>query len=111
MTGQLATRAVTGGLGRGPRGQLTTLSSGVEWCPIPGCKVQIDPSRLMCRAHWYMVPKNMRDRVWATWRSGQGAFSSEHEDAVRRAVVAVPADGSERAASPPGRGSSRRQPR
>ncbi len=89
MTGQLVSRAVTGGLGRGPRGQLTTLRSGADRCPIPRCDDQIDPSRLMCRRHWYMVPKALRDRVWATWRSGQGAFSREHQDAVRLAVTAV----------------------
>jgi len=43
----------------------------------------------MCRSHWYMVPKELRDQVWATWRSGQGAFSSEHREAVRTAVTAV----------------------
>jgi hypothetical protein len=89
MTGRLAARAVTGGLGRGPRGQLTTLQSGADACTIPGCGRQIDPSRLMCREHWYTVPKELRDRVWATWRSGLGAFSTEHQDAVRAAVAAV----------------------
>ena len=89
MTGHLAARAVTGGLGRGPRGQLTTLRSGAGECSIPRCHGHIDPSRLMCRAHWYMVPKDVRDQVWSTWRSGQGAFSREHQDAVRVAVAAV----------------------
>jgi hypothetical protein len=36
-----------------------------------------------------MVPKEHRDDVWATWRSGAGAFSNEHQDAVRTAVAAV----------------------
>jgi hypothetical protein len=89
MTGQSSSRAVTGGLGRGPRGQLTTLWSGLDWCPIPRCTCQIDPSRLMCREHWYMVPKAARDLVWFTWRSGQGALSGEHQDAVRVAMAAV----------------------
>jgi len=89
MTSQLASRAVTGGLGRGPRGQLNTLWSGVDPCPITECEGKIDPSRLMCRAHWYMVPKILRDRVWETWRSGQGAFCLEHQDAVRVATAAV----------------------
>jgi hypothetical protein len=82
-------KAITGGFGRGPRGRQSTLGSGSNFCPIPGCGSQIDPSRLMCRAHWYVVPKDMRDRVWATWRSGQGAFSAEHQDAVRVAIAAV----------------------
>ena len=89
MTGQLAVRAVTGGRGRGPRGQLATLWSGIDWCPIPLCERPIDPSRLMCRVHWYMVPKEIRDEVWATWQSGRAAYSSEHRAAVRKAVVAV----------------------
>ncbi|HEX6934689.1 MAG TPA: hypothetical protein VF162_21285 [Streptosporangiaceae bacterium] len=89
MTGQLASRAVTGGRGRGPRGQLTTLWSGADRCVIPRCDDPIDPSRLMCRTHWYMVPKDLRDRVWATWRSGQGAYTGDHRDAVRVAVAAV----------------------
>lgn len=82
-------KAVTGGHGRGPRGRLSTLGSGINFCSIPGCGWEIDPSRLMCRCHWYAVPKLMRDRVWATWRSGQGAFSAEHQDAVRIAITAV----------------------
>lgn len=92
MTSQLTAdqaRAVTGGCGRGPRGRVVTLGSGVSFCPIPDCGIQIDPSRLMCRAHWYVVPKHTRDQVWATWRSGQGAFSTEHQDAVIAAIAAV----------------------
>jgi hypothetical protein len=89
MTGQHAGKAVTGGHGRGPRGRLTTLYSGVRSCPIAGCGYQIDPSRLMCRTHWYTVPKELRDQVWATWRSGQGADSRDHQEAVRRAIAAV----------------------
>jgi hypothetical protein len=40
----------------------------------------------MCRKHWYHVPKQIRDRVWFTWRSGHGAFSGEHQEAV---VIAI----------------------
>lgn len=89
MVGQLAGRAVTGGHGRGPRGRLTTLFSGVRRCPVRGCRAEIDPSRLMCRRHWYTVPKEIRDLVWATWRSGDGAYSREHRAAVAVAMEAV----------------------
>jgi hypothetical protein len=57
-------------------------------CQVPGCDEQIDPSRLMCRGHWYRVPKQLRDQVWATWQSGRGASSSEHQGAARLAVAA-----------------------
>jgi hypothetical protein len=42
----------------------------------------------MCRAHWYRLSKELRDLVWATWRSGEGVLSSEHREAVRRAIAA-----------------------
>jgi hypothetical protein len=54
----------------------------------------------MCRSHWYTVPKELRDQVWATWRSGQGARSAEHMGAVHRAIVAVLAAIGEIAPSP-----------
>jgi hypothetical protein len=60
----------------------------VSRCAVPGCGEAIDPSRLMCRRDWYLVPKPMRDQVWCTWRSGQGAISREHEEAVRKAILA-----------------------
>jgi hypothetical protein len=93
MTSQVAlgstAAAVTGGRGRGPRGQQATLPHRASRCPIPGCSSRIDSSRLMCRSHWYLVPREVRDQVWATWRSGQAAFSRDHQDAVLRAIAAV----------------------
>lgn len=77
-----------GGRGRGPGGQLAGLALPVGRCPVSGCDDQIDPSRLMCRRHWYQVPKQLRDRVWATWRSGERAASPEHQDAVLVAIAA-----------------------
>jgi hypothetical protein len=74
------------GCGRGPGRQLVALAQA-SCCPIPGCRTQIDQSRLMCRGHWYLVPKQLRDHVWATWRSGQAARSPEHQDAVRMAII------------------------
>jgi hypothetical protein len=88
MTSQLsalrATRELTAGRGRGPGPRTTTLQTGR--CPVPGCSERIDPSRLMCRNHWYLVPKDLRDMVWATWRSGEGALSPEHLHATHVAI-------------------------
>jgi hypothetical protein len=81
-------RTVTeiGGRGRGPGGQLAGSALLGSRCPVSGCDEPTDPSRLMCRRHWYQVPKALRDRVWATWQSGDGASSREHLDAVLMAI-------------------------
>jgi len=40
-------------------------------CAAVGCRVIVPTSWLMCRIHWYSLPKEMRDRVWATYQDGQ----------------------------------------
>ncbi len=44
----------------------------------------------MCRADWALVPKGLRDQVWAAWRSGAGAGSPEYLQATQQAISAVP---------------------
>jgi hypothetical protein len=61
-------------------------------CHATGCKAKVPPKMLMCRKHWYMVPKPLRDRVWATYVSGQEIRkdpTDEYMDAQRAAVRAV----------------------
>lgn len=75
------------GPGRGPGGQPSdALPNSVGRCAVPGCDEQIDRSRLMCRRDWYQLPKQLRDRIWATWRSGRAAASPEHLRAVQTAI-------------------------
>jgi hypothetical protein len=92
MTSQLVERqtlsALPRGRGKGPGGPKAGLPLPTGRCPVPGCGEQIDPTRLMCRRDWYLLPKKLRDRVWATWRSGQAASSSEHQQAVLKAIAA-----------------------
>lgn len=40
-------------------------------CHWTGCKQQVPPAMYMCKHHWFRLPKNMRDRIWATYRTGQ----------------------------------------
>lgn len=40
-------------------------------CHARGCPVHVQPEMLMCKRHWFMVPKRIRDAVWATYRPGQ----------------------------------------
>jgi hypothetical protein len=76
------------GCGRGPGGHAAWLALPAGRCPVPGCGEPIDLSRLMCRRDWYAIPRPLRDRVWATWRSGRDALSPDHLEAVRLAIMA-----------------------
>ncbi len=61
-------------------------------CHARGCGVATKPEMLMCRRHWFMVPKPIRDRVWATYRVGQcddKQPSSEWHAAADAAIQAV----------------------
>lgn len=58
-------------------------------CHARQCMTPVDPKMLMCKRHWYMVPKELRDKVWATYRSGQEVTkdpSMEYLDAAQAAV-------------------------
>lgn len=50
------------------------LSQG-QWrdheCHWPGCPRQVPPARWGCKEHWFMLPKNLRDKIWAAYRPGQ----------------------------------------
>jgi hypothetical protein len=82
-----ARRALPSGPGKGPGSALSPLSSGPKRCPVIGCDERINPSRLMCRRDWYLVPCALRGRIWVTWRSGEAAFSPEHQAAVHEAIA------------------------
>lgn len=61
-------------------------------CHATNCTATVPPIMWGCRKHWVMVPKNIRDRIWATYRDGQCVTydpSSEYCQAARAAVIAV----------------------
>jgi hypothetical protein len=76
------------GRGKGPGGQSRGLLPPLGRCPVPGCGDRIDVTRLMCRRDWSLVPRQLQDQLWATWRSGHGAASREHQQAVLQAIAA-----------------------
>lgn len=58
-------------------------------CHASGCPVQVPPRMLMCAKHWRMVPKRLRDAVWACYVPGQerrGMPTREYLDAALAAV-------------------------
>jgi hypothetical protein len=40
-------------------------------CHWPGCGVQVPPAMWGCSAHWFKLPKFLRDKIWRTYRPGQ----------------------------------------
>lgn len=56
-------------------------------CPVPGCEDPVTENQLLCRSHWFSVPREIRSRVWATYR--QEAGTSAHLDACMDAVTAA----------------------
>ncbi len=40
-------------------------------CHATDCSRSVSPKMLMCRKHWYMVDKPLRDKVWEEYQPGQ----------------------------------------
>src|SRR3546814_18329971 len=70
-------------------------------CAAPKCRTIVEAGKLMCKGHWFSVPKPLRDDVWRTWREAQknwrGKTGQEEQlrrirayrEAVRTAVDAI----------------------
>ena len=58
-------------------------------CHATNCEVPVPPTMFMCKQHWFMLPKNMRDAIWDTYRIGQcddWDISHAYANAARAAV-------------------------
>lgn len=40
-------------------------------CYWNGCTVTVPASMLMCRRHWFALPRSLRNRVWSAYEPGQ----------------------------------------
>lgn len=40
-------------------------------CHWPKCDKQVPPAMWGCRAHWFKLPKRLRDAIWDTYKIGQ----------------------------------------
>jgi hypothetical protein len=40
-------------------------------CHAPGCKRLVPPKMFACKAHWFALPKKIRDAIWREYRPGQ----------------------------------------
>lgn len=57
-------------------------------CPVEGCTRTHARTKLMCRVHWYMVPKQLRDELWDAYR-GQGVLSEEYGETRDKCIAAA----------------------
>ena len=40
-------------------------------CHAIGCHQDVPPRMFMCKTHWFMLPKALRDAVWCEYVPGQ----------------------------------------
>lgn len=53
-------------------------------CAAVDCEEQIPSQLLMCRPHWFAVPKPIRDEIWRAYRN-EGVLSEAYIEAVTAA--------------------------
>lgn len=58
-------------------------------CHARACQAVVPPERLMCLAHWRMVPRVIQRAVWATYRQGQCDDKRPSRDWHRAASAAI----------------------
>lgn len=49
-------------------------------CHWPGCEKQCPPAMWGCKQHWFSLPKDLRDLVWASYVPGQERRMDPSED-------------------------------
>ena len=47
------------------------LTANRHTCHWPRCDKQVPPAMWGCKAHWFQLPKDLRDLIWDTYRPGQ----------------------------------------
>ena len=45
-------------------------------CHHPHCDLPVPPKMLACRAHWFQLPRGLRDGIWAAYVPGQEVTKS-----------------------------------
>lgn len=61
-------------------------------CHATKCEVKVPPEMFMCKKHWFSLPKNLRDRIWGTYRVGQcddWAISKEYAEVAIECVTYI----------------------
>ena len=53
-------------------------------CRVRGCSAHRKSSELVCRDHWFKLPKAIRDQIWAEYKRDAGS-----PDHLRVAAAAI----------------------
>jgi hypothetical protein len=59
------------------------MNDSTHKCAAPDCNLDVPPAMLMCKDHWFRVPRSIRNRVWAAYRS---LDTKAHREAVDLAI-------------------------
>lgn len=57
-------------------------------CHWPGCRLKVAPASWGCYRHWMMLPRAIREEIWATFRPGQEITKTPSRDYVAAAQKA-----------------------
>lgn len=52
-------------------------------CHWPGCMSVVPPKLWGCKAHWYTLPQEIRERIWASYRPGQEITKSPSREYIK----------------------------
>ncbi len=52
-------------------GGLTITVNSPHTCHALYCSVAVPENLFMCKKHWFMINKSLRDRLWCEYRTGQ----------------------------------------
>ena len=58
-------------------------------CHAHACEKAVPPKMFMCKRHWFMVPKPLRDAIWLTYRRGQEVDKQPTDAYLKNASEAV----------------------
>lgn len=64
------------------------VAAGRHVCHWPTCNKACPPAMWGCKAHWFKLPKILRDEIWATYRPGQ-ENTKDPSEAYLNAAYAV----------------------
>ena len=51
-------------------------------CPYPECPASVPQHQFACRAHWYLLPRRLRDDISLSYRRDAAAHAEAMADAV-----------------------------